>query len=136
MYTVSKTFTFCYGHRLWGDAGRCGHLHGHTARATIVLASEALDAQGMVLHFDRVQESVGRWIREHLDHALLLHRDDPLAGILQAAGERPHAMEGNPTAEHIARVLYGVAKDLGLPIRMVEVWESETSRAAYEGEGL
>ena len=131
MFTVSKTFTFCYGHRLLHDAGRCGRLHGHTARATFALASATLDERGMVVHFERLKETVGEWIREHFDHALLLCRADPIAPALRGIGEPYFEMDENPTAEHIARLLYEVAKGYDLPVTGVEVWESETSRAAY-----
>ncbi len=131
MYTVSKTFSFCYGHRLLRDAGRCRHLHGHTAAATFTLGSRALDAQGMVVHFDRLKETVGRWISENLDHTLLLCREDPLAAALTAAGERFRELDQNPTAENIARLLFDSAAGFDLPVVSVEVWESETAKAVY-----
>ncbi len=129
MYTVSKTFTFSYGHRLLHDAGRCRHLHGHTGRATIVLARDALDANGMVCHFDRLKETIGTWIHDTLDHALLLNAEDPLTLLLRDANERFLPMEGNPTAERIAELIFDQARTFNLPIHAVEVWESETSKA-------
>jgi 6-pyruvoyltetrahydropterin/6-carboxytetrahydropterin synthase len=132
-YTVSKTFSFCYGHRLLNDPGRCGHLHGHTARATFVMEGCKLDECGMVVHFDRLKETLGSWIDGHLDHWLLLAHDDPLAGILSQAGERLFLMQVNPTAENIARILFDKAREFGLPILRVEVWESESSKATYGG---
>ena len=40
---------------------------------------------------------------------------------------------GESRAENIARTLYDVAKGLSLPILRVEIWESETSTATFEG---
>lgn len=131
MYTVSKSFSFCYGHRLFGDEGRCRHLHGHTARATIILGGEALDEHGMLFHFDLVKERMGRWISEHLDHTLLLAEGDPAVSVLAAAGERFRALPFSPTAENIARMIFEEARRLGLPAVHVELWESETSKATY-----
>lgn len=131
MYTVSKTFSFCYGHRLLRDAGRCRHLHGHTSAATFTLGGQALDAQGMVVHFDRLKETVGSWISENLDHTLLLCKEDPLVSTLSSTGERFRTMDENPTAENIARLLYDTARGFDLPIVSVEVWESETAKAVY-----
>ncbi len=131
MYTVSKTFSFCYGHRLLGDEGRCRHLHGHTARATLTFASDALDAQGMVCHFDRLKETIGRWISGNLDHTLLLSKDDPMVGALEERGERFFKLDANPTAENIAKLLFDAALEFDLPITHVEVWESETAKATY-----
>ncbi len=132
MYTVSKTFTFCYGHRLMNDAGRCGNLHGHTARVTFVLGKETLDEHGMVIHFDRLKETIGEWIAENLDHTTLLCKDDPLTAALENAGERFRKLDVNPTAENIAKLLFNMAQGFNLPIRQVEVWESETSKATYQ----
>lgn len=131
MYTVSKTFTFCYGHRLLGDEGRCRHLHGHTGQVTFTLGSDKLDERGMVFHFDRLKETIGGWISENLDHTMLLKRDDPVAEAMRQGGERFMEMDANPTAENIARMLFDKAKGFDLPVMSVEVWESETSRATY-----
>ncbi len=131
MYTVSKSFSFCYGHRLYGDAGKCRHMHGHTGRATFTLASEELDELSMVLHFDRLKETIGRWISENIDHTLLLNKDDPIALALRERSERFMKLDGNPTAERIARMLFDVAKGFDLPIRSVDVWESESSKASF-----
>ncbi len=130
MFTVSKTFSFCYGHRLLGDEGKCRHLHGHTGRATFVLGSDELDEKGMVFHFDRLKETVGKWIEENLDHVLLLHKDDPVADLLKTKDERFLAMDSNPTAESIAKMLFDTAVKFNLPIVQVEVWESDTSKAS------
>lgn len=133
LYTVSKTFSFCYGHRLMDDTGRCRHLHGHTARATIILSSERLNNSGMVCHFDRLKETIGAWISNNIDHTLLLSKQDPLVKMLGDAGEKLLALPFNPTAENIAHILFDKTKEFGLPVQQVEVWESETSKATYAG---
>lgn len=134
MYTISKTFSFCYGHRLLGDVGKCRHLHGHTGKAAFTLEAKTLDKLSMVIHFDRLKETMGRWILENLDHTLLLHRDDPVAKTLHGCGERFREMSVNPTAESIAKMLFDAAFEFKLPIKSVEVWESETSKATYAGK--
>ena len=131
MFTVSKTFSFCYGHRLMGDEGKCRHLHGHAAKATFTLGKDDLDEMGMVVHFDRLKEGIGGWIDENLDHAMLLCEADPATKMLANAGERFFPMKANPTAENIARLLYDMAKGLELPVISVEVCESDTARACY-----
>lgn len=132
MYTVSKTFSFCYGHRLLGDKGKCRHLHGHSARAVIILEDLDLDSQGMVCHFDRLKETVGAWIAKNLDHMMILCEGDPLASALSGLGERFKTIPFNPTAENIARMIFEAAKGQGLPVKRVEVWESETAKASFE----
>ena len=62
MYRISKSVSFCYGHRLLNYNGKCAHLHGHNARAEITLESRALDASGMVEDF-----SVVKRVHHHRD---------------------------------------------------------------------
>lgn len=131
MYSVSKTFSFCYGHRLLGDPGKCSRLHGHSAKVTITIAEENLDQAGMVCHFNTLKEKIGSWIDSSLDHKMILNKDDPLAKVLKAAGEEFVEVEFNPTAENLARFIYEYAKGKHLSVTEVEVWESETSKGVY-----
>jgi len=78
-----------------------------------------------------LKETIGAWISENLDHNMLLSKDDPLAAHLEKTGERHFKMEDNPTAENIARLIHDKAKEFGLSVSMVEVFESETSVARF-----
>jgi len=131
MFTVTKTFTFCYGHRLLRDPGKCHHLHGHTVRTSVTVAAENLDDRGMVCHFDDLNEKLGTWIKETLDHRTILMRNDPLAEALTAAGEDIVLLDVNPTAEHLAKLVFDHAVSLGFNVHEVELWESPTSKAVY-----
>ena len=131
MYRVSKSVSFCYGHRLLNYNGKCAHLHGHNARAVITLESSELDAQGMVEDFSRVKQLVWDWLDAEVDHTLLLHRDDPVLPVLQAAGERVRVTDFNPTAENIARMIFEHVAAEGYPVVDVTLWETETSYASY-----
>ena len=132
MYRVTREFDFCYGHRLLNYEGKCRHLHGHNGRAVITLEGEELDARGMLVDFTEIKASVQRWVDENLDHNLLLCRDDPILPVLQARGERVFVMDRNPTAENIARLIFERARDAGLPVREVRLWETERCHASYQ----
>ena len=131
MFRVSREIDFCYGHRLLGYQGRCRHLHGHNGRALITIQASDLDERGMVLDFSEIKRTVSRWIDQHLDHRMLLHRDDPLVPLLEEAGEPMFLMSVNPTAENIARVIYQVAADHGLSVVEVRLWETPRCFATY-----
>ena len=131
MYQVSKSVSFCYGHRLLNYTGKCQHLHGHNARAVITLESKVLDDRGMVEDFSEVKRLVWSWLDEEIDHTLLLHRDDPVLPVLQNAGERVMVTDENPTAEVIARLIYEFVAGKGYPVTGVTLWETETSFASY-----
>jgi 6-pyruvoyltetrahydropterin/6-carboxytetrahydropterin synthase len=131
MYQVSKSVSFCYGHRLLNYEGKCQHLHGHNARAVITLESKVLDERGMVEDFSEVKRLVWSWLDEEIDHTLLLHRDDPVLPVLQKAGERVRITDENPTAEVIARMIFEFVADKGYPVTEVTLWETDSSYASY-----
>ena len=131
MFHVSREIDFCYGHRLLNHAGKCRHLHGHSARAVITLRSATLDACGMVLDFAEIKRVIGGWIDEQLDHRMILERTDPLVAILQQQGEPLFLMEASPTAENLAKLIYDLAASRGFPIVECQLWESAQSWAAY-----
>lgn len=136
MYSVSKTFSFCYGHRLLNDPGKCSRIHGHSAKVTIMLESAELDGVGMVCHFNVLKERVGAWIENTLDHRMILCRDDAMAKLLKDADEDFVEVDFNPTAENLAKFVFDRAKGEGLPVARVEFWESPTSKATFTPKRL
>ena len=133
-YQITKVIEFSYGHRLLNHDGKCRYLHGHNGMVEIDLGAEVLDSMGMVIDFSRVSEIVKAWIDENLDHRMLLRHDDPMTPVLLEAGEPVFTMDENPTAENIAGLIWGCARDAGLQVAEVRVWETSTSRAAYRAE--
>ena len=55
MFSVSREFSFSYGHRLYRYDGRCRRLHGHNALVMIEILEEGLDEQGMAMDFVKVK---------------------------------------------------------------------------------
>jgi 6-pyruvoyltetrahydropterin/6-carboxytetrahydropterin synthase len=62
---------------------------------------------------------------------MILRSDDPLTPILQEMGEPVYVVDSNPTVERIARLIFDVARDQGLPVARITVWETPTSWATY-----
>ncbi len=131
MFRVTREIDFCYGHRLLNYPGKCRHLHGHNGRAVITLQGPELDARGMLVDFAEIKQKIQRWIDENLDHNMLLCQEDPLLPVLRERGERVFVMEVNPTAENIARLIFDKAREAGLPVIEVVLWETENCFAAY-----
>ncbi|MBN2581229.1 MAG: 6-carboxytetrahydropterin synthase [Pirellulales bacterium] len=131
MFRVSRQIDFCYGHRLLDYPGKCRHLHGHNGRAILSFAAGTLDDQGMVLDFGVIKQVVGGWIDEHLDHRMILRRDDPAVPLLQELGEPLHLIDVNPTAENIARLIADYAVAQGFPIVEVRLWETPHCFATF-----
>ncbi len=131
MYRVTESVEFCYGHRLLHYQGKCAHLHGHNGRVEIEIAAPALDDQSMVTDFSRIGQVIHAFIDQNLDHRMILRRDDPLVAVLRAHDEPVFVMDGDPTAEAIARLIFDHATAQGLEVSQVRLWETGTSVAAY-----
>jgi 6-pyruvoyltetrahydropterin/6-carboxytetrahydropterin synthase len=131
MFSVTQELPFCYGHRLLDYPGKCGRLHGHNGVARVTLRTETLDGQGMVADFDAIERALRAFLDETIDHRLLLHRADPVVPALNAAGETFVALDVNPTAENIARLIFEHAKGAGFPVAEVQLVEQQGSIATY-----
>lgn len=131
MYRVTQEIEFCYGHRLLNYAGKCRHLHGHNGKAVIVLEGEELDDRGMLIDFTDIKKKIRCWIEEHLDHRMILCDQDPVLPMLREVGEPLYVIDSNPTAETIARIIFEQAREQGLPVVEVRLWETSKSCATY-----
>jgi 6-pyruvoyltetrahydropterin/6-carboxytetrahydropterin synthase len=131
MFQVTKEIRFSYGHRLLNYDAKCRYLHGHNGRAVITLAAPALDDLGMVMDFSQIKHVVGAWIDAHLDHRMILHKDDPVLPALKQQDEPVFLVDVNPTAENIARLIYDFAAGAGFPVLEVTLWETDDSYAVY-----
>ncbi len=131
MYSVTKRIEFCYGHRLMNYDGVCRHPHGHNAVAEIHIQAATLDQRNMVADFNDIKRVVKGWIDRELDHKMILRKDDPLSSMLQKMGEPVYLLDSNPTAERIAKLIFDVSREQGLPVSRVTVWETPTSWATY-----
>lgn len=108
MYTVIKRMEVSAAHNLkLSYPSKCENLHGHNWIITVYCCSKELNADGMVIDFSHIKESV----KSKLDH-------QNLNGVLPF----------NPTAENIAR---WICDQLPTCYR-VEVKESESNMAIYE----
>lgn len=131
MYSVTKQFEFCYAHRLHGYEGKCGNIHGHTARVEVSCEVKELPQNGMVIDFRDLFEKVGCWIDENLDHRMILSANDPVVNILKEVKEDVKTLDFPPSAENLAKVIYDAAKSFGFPVVKVSFWESPTSVATF-----
>jgi 6-pyruvoyltetrahydropterin/6-carboxytetrahydropterin synthase len=134
MFRVSREIDFCYGHRLLNYEGKCRYLHGHNAKLIITIEAKELDRRGMVMDFGDIKRDITRWIDDHLDHRMLLHREDPIVPVLQGMGEPLFLMDANPTAENIAKLLYEFAQQQGFPVVETKLWETVHCYATYRND--
>jgi 6-pyruvoyltetrahydropterin/6-carboxytetrahydropterin synthase len=131
MYLVTKRIEFCYGHRLLEYDGICKHPHGHNAIVEVDVRTDRLDSRNMVADFSDIKRVVKGWIDRELDHKMILRQDDPLVEPLTRLNEPVFTLESNPTVERIAKLIFDVSREQGLPVVSVRVWETPTSFAEY-----
>ena len=131
MFSVKQAFEISYAHRLMLHKGRCKFLHGHNAIIEVELAAPKTARNGMVLDFGEIKAALKSWLAERLDHKTLLNKKDPLASALKKAGEKPVLLDGEPTAENMAALVFNAAKQLGLKPCKVSVRETANSCAEY-----
>lgn len=131
MFTISRQFTFCYAHRLLNHPGKCANLHGHNGIIKIELQKNQLNTQGMVTDFVDIKHTIGEWIETHLDHRVILEKQDPLLKVLLDQKEPVLVLPVEPTAENLAHLIYTQAEQYGLPVCAVTFWETEKCAAEY-----
>lgn len=139
-YEITKRLEFDAGHRVPLHASKCKTPHGHRYVAEITCRASALTVEGFVIDFSEVKRLVGTWIDDNWDHTCLYQTGDALMGTManlaEANGLRPFfAMACAPTAENMARHLFGIASMLlaNASIEVVEValWETPTCVARW-----
>ena len=153
---VTKLFRWEAAHRLLGHQGKCRYLHGHGYAAEVTLESDALSSLGMVIDFQDVKDTIGKFIDEVWDHNMILHPEDPLLSLLEGlsreaqkeiigGGKDIYSMPNiagqsslNPTAENLAALLHWVSGDLlagkHAKVVHVRVYETPTCWADYDGK--
>ena len=160
MHTICKDFTFAAAHAIRGHTGGCENLHGHNYRVRVYLRARRLDSLGMVLDFADLkaimQEVLGPFDHRVLNEVKPFDERNTTAELLAqhvcdevsrrlpggsgSAGREPGSGDGGeggggfgdpgdsaaaaPRAPRDAEGRIWVAR--------VEVWENDTSCAAYE----
>lgn len=132
MFRVTEEVRFCYGHRLMDYVGPCARIHGHNARVEIEVSTPELDAKGFVVDFFDIEKAGKAWILAELDHRLLLRRDDPVIPYLDQANETYVALDVNPSAENLAKLIFDRLRSQGIPVTAVRFYETETAIATYD----
>ncbi len=139
-YRITIQVEFCAGHRLLGHMGKCENYHGHNYSADFHIKSERVDTVGRVVDFADIKRKAKAWIETNWDHAMILHQHDPLLAAFKQQNSKVYTMTNNPTAEHMAEVLYGRAKEwLGeittsdriVELGWVRLFETPTCCAMY-----
>lgn len=127
--SVSKEFSFCYGHYLPGHPGKCKQQHGHNSRLIVTLdgvpkgSGAYTGLPSMICDFSYLKEVVNREIIEVLDHILI--NNLPKQNCENSMFD---VMIEEPTAENMAGWIFTeLTFFLGSCVSKVTLYETPTS---------
>jgi 6-pyruvoyltetrahydropterin/6-carboxytetrahydropterin synthase len=147
---ISKEVEFDPGHRVPNHKSKCRSPHGHRYRVRVtcsghIVSSPGSSDEGMLVDFSDLKSIMVESIHDVLDHSFIVYEHDKvMLETFQSADTESwkHVIFGYiPTAENIAlwcweqlepRLTARFNRE-DLELRKVEVWETPTSVAIYEG---
>ena len=116
MITVTKKFSFCYGHYLFGYSGKCKNIHGHNSEVEVEFTHN-IDLPpaytDMIIDFVDIKKHIEP-ILERFDHKLLNDQKD-IFGDDEA-----------PTAENIVSKISKMIQETPIGPGLIRVRISET----------
>lgn len=130
--TAKRYHDISCGHRVFGQGGKCEHLHGHNYRIHFEVEA-ALDSVGRVLDFSAIKSLLCMWLEDNWDHKFLVWEDDPWAPLLLGVDETTVLVPFNPTAENMAEYLVNVigpTRLIGTNVKLVRCDIEETSKCS------
>ncbi len=136
-FRIAKSFTVESGHLLTKHAGGCRFPHGHSRTIEIVVASDTLDTNDMVLDFKALKSAAADLIAR-FDHTFALNTADPRFPEFRAAyGDRVIPFDNtDPTTEVLARELFCLLQQrlaaAATPARLERIRVTETSSSWAE----
>ena len=135
--SCTKRLTFSAAHRLYRHEGLSNNVHGHNYAVLLTAEAEELDDVGRTVDFSVIASVVGEWLSCHLDRALIFNvADGELEKVSRMVeGQRAFRLDVNPTVEHLAAYLYGVANELLGPVvyvNKVTVFATDDKSATFE----
>jgi 6-pyruvoyltetrahydropterin/6-carboxytetrahydropterin synthase len=118
--TLSKTFRFEAAHHLPNHSGKCREPHGHSYRLVVYVEGKVSDragepSEGMVMDFDVIKQAWEIYLKPILDHKDLNEQ-----------------FMFTTTAENLASWMLVAFHDAGIPIRTIDLWETDTCCATVQ----
>lgn len=140
MYCLQAEQSFDAAHFLKGYQGKCKNIHGHRWRVIAVVQGESLQNQGsqrgMLTDFGDLKHDL-KHLADTLDHALLVENGSLRPETLEALEAEDFRMVLLPfrtTAENFSKYFYDQLTQQGYNVREIQVYETPTNCARYDGE--
>jgi len=148
-YRICKTLEIETSHLLSKHPGNCKFPHGHSRKIELVLESETLNANEMIVDYKILKEIISDLLGQ-LDHAMCVNTNDPnYAELKKMYGDRIVDIEDkDPTTEVLVKIIFDLLNerigdysqnpDADYPpaktirVSRVRLWETSSSWAEYE----
>ena len=132
---IQKDYKFYAAHRNEQLADKCRNLHGHRYGLRVFFEVQRNGSYSTL--FSRFDELIEPFLKRHYDHAMMIHRDDPLLPFLrdymQQSGDqlKLNVFSAPTTVENLAYKLFCEISEFGFIIEKIEVRETDTSVVSY-----
>lgn len=135
---IQKQYKFYAAHRNETLQDKCSNLHGHRYGLKCFFDVEREgDISTLFGDFDAQIEP---WLKQHYDHAMMIHVNDTLFESLQQhmrrTGEtlRLKVMDWPTSVENLCHVMFSEITQMGFCLSRLEVQETDTSTVSYSRE--
>lgn len=138
MYVISKEIEFDAGHRVPLHESKCKNPHGHRYKVKAIVAGELITEgpeSGMVRDFSIIKELLTKRVHDVFDHGFMVYTDDkemrPFVELAIKWNWKVIITDFIPTAECLAKDIFGKLWDALPGLLEVRVYETPTSVAVY-----
>ncbi len=135
---IQKNYKFYAAHRNEELGDKCSNLHGHRYGLRCHFHVQRNGAISTL--FADFDDRIEPWLKEHYDHAMLIHRQDPLYETLCQHMERTNeclklkCFDRPTSVENLAWQLFTEITALGFELLRLEVQETDSSVVHYTRE--
>lgn len=133
-FTVTRKYRFHAAHRNRELVGtKCESLHGHTYNVDVEIRTATKNGNSVSLEFSAIDALFEKHVKQ-MCHSVLLDASDPLADLLrQFPAQRLYFINGETSAENLAKHFYGIGKSSGLYVECVTLRETPSSEVRFRG---
>ena len=136
MRTITKEFKWDMAHRLPDYQWKRWNVHWHTYKVLITLEWKTVQngwSNDWMLRDFWLLKPIKERIDDNRDHAYVWKHNDNVLLYLKNEWFKVYAMDETPTAENMAKELYGKFKR-EFPIKEITIYETPTSFTTYNWE--
>ena len=138
MYKVCKKYEVESGHMLSKHKGTCRFPHGHSRVIEVIVKSDNLDDNDMVVDFKELKGLIEQTCSKY-DHSMMINKSDKMHNAFyNAYNKQIISTPCDPTTEVMAKMIYCDIKahlSDGVELERIRVSETSSSWAEYS-EGV